>query len=118
MLRAALIFLLTTGIAQAQTCPGSNASWSFALPSPMQWAVYDLAPPPGVATGLLSVLYTNQTAETFIGVPQTVAQKWQASPNQTQFFNAQVKPVYHELLILQKTNCPLLLNGSGALWTK
>lgn len=119
MLRAVLIFLLSIGIAEAQTCPGSNASWSFAIPSPMQWAVYDLAPPPGVSVGLLTVLYADRTAETFIGVPQTVAQQWQFSPNQTQFFNNRIRPVYHELLLIQGTNCPLLLNGTaGALWTK
>lgn len=121
MIRWLSVFLLlaTPAVAQTQAqCPGSNASWSFTLPAPMQWAFYDLIPPPGVAVGLVSVVYTNRTAETFLGVPQTVPQKWQVSSNPTQFFNVQIKPVYHELLLNPGSNCPLLNPGGNALWTK
>ena len=111
MIRIALILaLLCSPVAAQQTqCPGSPQSWSFTLPPPMQWALYDLLAPPGVPTGMLSILYLNRTAETFIGVPQAVAQSFQYSSNQQQFFNNQIKPVYHELLLYENTSCPFLL---------
>lgn len=104
-------------MAQTQ-CPGSSASWSFSLPAPMQWAFYDLFPPTGVPGGLVSVVNADKTAETFLGVPQTVPQQWQVSSNPTQFFNVQIKPVYHELLLVEGSKCPLLNPGGNAVWTK
>lgn len=128
MIRLAALLALLCGPAMAQQtqCPGSNQSWSFSLPAPMQWAVFDLSVPPGaqpnplsrIPTGLLSILYQDRTALTFIGVPQTVAQAFQTSSNQTNFFTRQVAPVYHELLLLQGSNCPLLTSQPGVLWSK
>jgi hypothetical protein len=120
MIRLALLILLITGPAFAQQqCPGSIQTWSWGIPfPPFQWGFYDLTPAPGISAGALSVAYTTLKAETFIGVPQSVAQNFQYSSNPPQFFNNQIKPVYHELLLLEKSNCPLLLQSTGALWTK
>jgi hypothetical protein len=93
----------------------------------MQWAIFDPSVPAGLQqpqplpvapTGLLSIIYLDNTAETFIGVPQTVATAWQTTPSKATFFNAQIKPVYHELLLISGSNCPLLTTGTQALWTK
>lgn len=119
MIRTLVLFLAFISHAAAQTlCPGSAAAWSFGLPSPMQFAVYDLFSLPGVPAGMLTIAYANRTAETFIGVPQTVAQAFEFSSNQTQFFNNQVRPVYHELLLVQGSNCPLLTSTPGVMWTR
>ena len=127
--------------------PASNQSWSFPLPPPMQWAVFNLTVPPGlqpnplslIPTGILTILYLDRTAETFIGVPQTVATAFQTSGNrqpsytppgmsarqqqaqmQIDFFNRRIKPVYHELLLIGgPNNLPLFTgDGSQAVWTK
>ena len=118
MLWKSLLFLLCSTAALAQQCPGSNAAWSFAMPAPYQWAVYDLTGEYTLPLGYLSVIYQSRVAETFIGVPQGQAQKFQASAHPDQFFEQQVKHRYHELLLNPGSNCPLLNPGSGALWTQ
>jgi len=117
-LAALLALLCGPAMAQQTQCPGSNQSWSFTLPAPMQFAVYDLLGIPGVSPGMLSVLYLNRSGETFFGVPQATAQRFQQAANQQQFYSQQIKPVYHEMLLLQGSNCPLLTSTPGALWTK
>ena len=121
MLRVCLIWLLLIGQAHAQTqCPPQSIqAWSATLPPPAQFMVYDLNGVNSIPPGMLSILYLNRTAEIFIDVPQTVAQQFPVSknPNPTVFFNTRIKPVYHELLVIQNSNCPLFL-AQVALWTK
>lgn len=107
--------------AQAQNtqCPGSNASWSFSMPPPLSLGVYDLAPPPGVPVGMLTMFAAPNQPYTSIGVPQTVAQQLPNKPNPVQFYQTSVQPVYHALLLVEKSYCPLLTGGpGGALWIK
>jgi hypothetical protein len=130
LILALAFFGLIYGVAHSQThtqCPGSNQSWSFGLPAPFQWAVFDLdlpiRPQPInlIPSGAITILYPNKTAETFIGVSQTVAQKWAYTTptvQQVPFFFHQIKPVYHELLLISGSNCPLMLDGTHAVWTK
>lgn len=119
VIRALAILLLLTTPALAQTqCPGSVQSWSSPLPAPMQWMTYDLSSLPGVTPGLLTVIYLNGTAESFLGVPQTVATAFPISANPAQFFANRIASVYHELLLFQRSNCPLQTSTPGALWTK
>lgn len=117
MVKWIILIMMLCGAAHAQ-CPGSNESFSFPLPAPMQYATYDLLTIPGIPAGLLTVTYLNGNVETFFGVQQQVAQSFEVSPNQAQFFANQIKPVFHELLMITRTGCPLLTQAPGALWTR
>jgi hypothetical protein len=110
--------LLLVAPALAQTCPGSNASYSASLPPPLSFMLYDLAPPLGVPSGMLTVFAANGAPETFIGVPQSVAQQFPLQRDPVQYFNTSIRPVYHELLLAQKAPCPVLTSTPGALWSR
>ena len=117
MIRAIATLCLLAAPAWAQQCPGSNASWSVAVPSPAQFVVYDLESRRGIPPGLFTVLYNNRSAETFFGVPGSVAQSVARSASPLQRIAVTVRPVYHSLLLLQPSNCPLE-TSLGALWTR
>lgn len=118
---ALLIGLTVPALAQNTQCPGSNQSWSNQLPAPMAFMVYDLTGLPGVPLGFLTVVQQggkNARMDTYIGVPQTIAQQFPISANPLQFYQTRIAPVYHELLLLSGSDCPLQLQASGgALWT-
>ena len=113
----AVAALLMSGATQAQQCPGSNSSWSVTAPPPAQFVVYDLESRRGISPGLLTVLYNNRSAETFFGVPGSVAQSVARSASPLQRIAVTVRPAYHSLLLLQPSNCPLE-TSLGALWTR
>jgi hypothetical protein len=127
MKRLAALFIVVPWLALAQTqCPGSNASFSGSLPSPLQFFTYDLIQYPNTPSGVLTVVGAT-TVNIFVGVPQNVAQNLQYAANQTQFYNNSILPVYHQLFVLntatvitKNSNCPLQLSGTtpGFLWTK
>ena len=117
LLLAGLIALATPAWAQTQ-CPGSSAAYAWSLPAPMQWGFYDLNPPAGVAVGMLSVLWLDGSAISFAGVPQQVAQSFRYAANPAQFYQTQIYPPYHAIILVSQNKCPLLLTQGGALWSK
>lgn len=129
-----LFLLLAAPVARAQThqtqCPGSIQSWSAPLPAPMQFMTFDLTPPlntpvgwvtspgaTGVPLGFLTVLYLTQKARTFISLPYSTAVEFPIAANPITFFAYNVASSYHELLLIEHSNCPLALQSTGALWT-
>lgn len=102
-------------------CPGSYASWSISsLSGSLDFATYDLRYyGPATPPGWLTVRKKNGHINTFLGVPQTVAQQFQFTPNQERFYENQIENRFHSILLLEQSNCPLRLAGSEAyLWTK
>lgn len=103
-------------------CPGSYASWSLtSLPGSLDFATYDLryygtdTPP-----GWLTVRKKDGYIDTFIGVPQTVAQQFEFTPdkNKEQFYRNQIDGRFHDVLLIEGSNCPLANPQGGYLWTK
>lgn len=94
--------------------PDSIQAWSFALPAPMQWGVYDLNGVPG-ASGLLSNLYPGGRCDTFVGIPQSVATQYPIAANPGQFYRNRISRVYPQALVISQSNCPLELGQGGVL---
>jgi hypothetical protein len=123
-----LTLILLAFSAQAQvsflSCIDQTQSWSRPLSGTISAVTYivslPLAPAPPVnfirpnpaTLGWLIGAYKNLSVEILIGISATLAQQFQQVTNGDQLF-AQDKKSHHELLLIEQSYCPLLINDAA-----
>ena len=115
-MRAALALLLsmlsTVALTQTLPCPGATAGWSYTYQgSPITSVAYDQP------SALLYVVWNATNATGFYPVPFSAIQAFGRSKNPVSTYNSSVKSQYNALLFTQKTNCPILQETGGYIWT-
>jgi hypothetical protein len=115
MIRFSLItLLLAASPAQAQyfPCPSFTAGWTVSGPGPITSVGYDQQ------TQILSVVWYSTQPTQYYPVPISVIQAFNGSHNLLATFNAYVAPTYHPIWLQEKSNCPVLQDGGGYIWTE
>ena len=109
---AALALLPTPALAQAYIpCPQMSFGWTTQWQGgTLQSAAYDQA------AKVLYVASFTQVVAAFSGVPLSTFQSFTRARNPYQFYTTSIVPAYHQLLVYEKDNCPVLLENGLYLW--
>lgn len=104
---AALLLLLSGSAAAApfEPCPSITIGWALQYPPPITAVLY------GQNSQVLYVIWNYAIASAFIGVPLSVMQTFSSSKNPVQVYDTIVAPSYNPIFLLEKNNCPLMLEG-------
>ncbi len=112
LLATFLILAETPAGAQYFPCPSFTAGWSVSGSPPITSVAYDQQ------TQILSVVWYSTQASQYYPVPISVMQAFRGSTNLLATFNAYVTPSYHPIWLQEGSNCPVLQEGGGYIWTE
>lgn len=109
-----LLFAGWGGIASAQPfmpCPFVTVSIAFSYPPPMTQVVYS-------GDQLILFAEVNGEVHAYSGVPIGVMQGMRLAPNPYAYYQSAVMNNYHELLLAEQNNCPLLFENGALIWSR
>ena len=110
MKRALLAALLALAAPAHATCPHMTDGWAQTWSGPIQSASYDRY------AQVLYLVSATQTVAAFSGVPFGVMQSLTRAQNPYQFYATRILNTYHQVLITEKENCPVLTEDGLYVW--
>jgi hypothetical protein len=118
-MRYLLVIALFLWSAHARAAPPAQPCPSFTMAWAQQWgtgtiqsASYDQD------AQVLYVIPFSQVAHAYAHVPIGVQQGFSRTNNPEAYYQQSVAPVYPEMLLAESTNCPILLETGGYLYTR
>ena len=108
---AALLTLLAAPAQAAYPCPYLTFGWTTQWPTgTLQSAAYDQE------AQVLYVVSFTQVVAAHSNVPLGVFQSFTRASNPYQFYVGSIASTYHQMMIFEKDNCPVLLESGQYLW--
>ena len=109
---ALMVVAASPAKAQYFPCPAFTVGWAISSLGPITSVAYDQQ------SQILSVVRYSTQASQYYPVPISVMIAFNQSHNLLATFNAYVAPSYHPIWLQEKSNCPVLQEGGGYIWTE